>query len=379
MVSRVELIAPSLLNAKRNENSKAGFLNNGVIKLPVIEAGSFLRGVSMNKKKVLALSGALSLAILLGGCGEKAAAPSVEKTEAVQVTRRERWTGSAESYFAVIIDDLGREVRLAKKPERIVVTSASFLEPLHAVGGDVVGRPDSRTSMPEFAKNKTSIGRVYNIDVEKLIACAPDLVIVNKGMNEKLLTTLDMNRIPALVLDMKNYESVKRGIEIFAKVTGNVEEGKAYIRQLDEGIEKIVNSVPKEDKRIVILHSTGQGLSVQLDTSIAGSVAKGLGFVNVAQGMSAIEGNPDAAPYSIEMLVEQNPEIMFITSMGKIEDIKRSMEKNIADSPAWQTIPAVKNGKVYYLSQNNFLLSPGVRFPEAFREMGSLIYPEAVK
>ena len=37
--------------------------------------------------------------------------------------------------FATIKDDLGREVSLAKKPERIVVTSASFLEPLHAVGG----------------------------------------------------------------------------------------------------------------------------------------------------------------------------------------------------------------------------------------------------
>lgn len=338
-----------------------------------------MRGVSMNKKKLLALAGALSLAILFGGCGEKAAAPSAGKTGAVQGTHREHGTDSAENHFAVIVDDLGREVRLAKKPERIVVTSASFLEPLHAVGGDVAGRPDSRTNMPEFAKNKTSIGRVYNIDVEKLIACEPDLVIVNKGMNEKLLTTLDMNRIPALVLDMKNYESVKRDIEIFAQITGNVEGGRDYIRQLDERIEKIVSGVPKEDKRVVILHSTGQGLSVQLDTSIAGSVARTLGFVNVAQGMSAIEGNPDAAPYSIEMLVEQNPEIMFITSMGKIEDIKRSMEKTIADSPAWQTIPAVKNGKVYYLSQNNFLLSPGVRFPDAFREMGSLIYPEAIK
>lgn len=332
----------------------------------------------MNKRSAIALSAALSLSILTVGCGEPAAPPA-SKAGVSQENRRGQGTGPAENYFAVIIDDLGREVRLPKKPERIVVTSASFLEPLHAVGGDVVGRPDSRTNMPEFAKDKTSIGRVYNIDVEKLIACAPDLVIVNKGMNEKLLTTLDMNRIPALVLDMKNYESVKREIGIFAQITGNLAGGQEYVRSLDEKIDSIVDRVPKEDKRVAILHSTGQGLSVQLDTSIAGSVAKRLGFVNVAQGMSPLEGNPDAAPYSIEVLVEQNPEIIFVTSMGKIEDIKRSMEKTIAESPAWQTIPAVKNGKVYYLSQNNFLLSPGVRFPEAYREMAALIYPEAVK
>lgn len=333
----------------------------------------------MSNKKMAAVSAILSLGLLLGGCGEKAAAPAGSGAAAVQSNHKEHGTKAAENYFAVITDDMGREVRLTKKPERIVVTSASFLEPLHAVGGDVVGRPDSKTNMPEFAKDKTSIGRVYNIDVEKLISCSPDLVVINKGMNEKLLTTLDMNKIPAVVLDMKNYDSVKREIGVFAQITGNKEAGEKFVKSLDDKIEAIVNKVPQEKKRIVILHSTGQGLSVQLDTSIAGSVAKRLGFVNVAQGMNAIEGNPDAAPYSIETLVEQNPEIIFVTSMGKLEDIKKSMEKTIADSPAWQTIPAVKSGKLYYLSQNHFLLSPGVHFPEAFEEMAKLIYPEAVK
>lgn len=335
----------------------------------------------MSKKKLAVLSAILSFTFMFGGCGEKTAAPggSGSKAAVSQSNHKEHGTASAENYFAVIIDDMGREVRLPKKPERIVVTSASFLEPLHVVGGDVVGRPDSRTNMPDFAKDKTSIGRVYNIDVEKLVACSPDLVIINKGMNEKLLTTLDMNKIPAIVLDMKNYDSVKRDIGVFAQLTGNKEAGEKFVKNMDEKIDNIVAVVPQESKRVAILHSTGQGLSVQLDTSIAGSVAKRLGFVNVAQGMNAIEGNPDAAPYSIETLVEQNPEIIFVTSMGKIEDIKKSMEKTIAESPAWQTIPAVKNGKLYYLSQNHFLLSPGVHFPDAFEEMAKLIYPGAVK
>ena len=46
---------------------------------------------------------------------------------------------SSDAPFATIHDALGRDVELAKKPSRIVVTSASFLEPLHEVGGDVVG------------------------------------------------------------------------------------------------------------------------------------------------------------------------------------------------------------------------------------------------
>ncbi|MBQ9376714.1 MAG: ABC transporter substrate-binding protein [Schwartzia sp.] len=318
-------------------------------------------------KRVLWVVCAFLLAAALAGCGggQKQEKPA----EAPKDTKA----------FAVIKDDLGREVTLTKKPERIVVTSASFLEPLHAVGGDVVGRPDSKSPMPEFAKNKTSIGRVYNVDLEKVLACSPDLVIVNSGMNEKLVPSFEMNGIPAIVLDMKNYEEVKREVEVFSQVTGEKERGKEVVKAMEDRINAVISRVPKDKRRMVILHSTSQGLTVQLETSIAGSVAKMLGFVNVAAGMTAMEKRPDAAPYSIETLVEQNPEIIFITSMGKMDEVKASMEQTMASNPAWQTIPAVKDGRVYYLSQERFLLSPGLHYPEAVEEMAGLIYPEAVK
>jgi len=252
-----------------------------------------------NYFRLFALSIVLAAAVLFVGCGAEKAAGTEQGTN-----------------FAVIKDDMGREVTLAKKPERIVVLSASFLEPLHAVGGDVVGRPDSKTKMPDYAKDKASVGEVYQIDVEKVLACQPDLVIINKGMNEKLVSTLEENKIPAIVIDMRSYEDVKREIGIFAQVTGEKEKGEALIKDMDEKIQGVLARVPKEKKRVAILHSTSQGLSVQLDGSIAGSIAKTLGWENVAAGMTPLENNPDAAPYSMETLVEQNPDIIFVTSMG---------------------------------------------------------------
>ena len=123
------------------------------------------------KKRFLAALFCLLLALALSGCGSEQGAGS-----------------SSGQVFAKVQDDLGREVIFEKKPERIVVTSASFLEPLEAVGGAdlVVGRPDSKTKMPAYAKDITSVGKVYQIDTEKVLACQPDLVIINKGMNEKL-------------------------------------------------------------------------------------------------------------------------------------------------------------------------------------------------
>ena len=275
--------------------------------------------------------------------------------------------------YAAITDDLGRNVELTKKPQRIVVTSASFLEPLEAVDGAdlVVGRPDSKTKMPEFAQNIASVGKV--------IACQPDLVIINKGMNEKLIDTLESNGIKTVVLDMKSYEDVKREVTAMAKITGAEDKGEALIKAMDDKIAAVKAKIPQDKRRIAIIHSTNQGLTVQLDGSIAGSVAKMLGWENTASSLTPLEKNPDAAPYSLETLVEQNPELLFITSMGKIEAIKAGMDETMQQNPAWQSVGAVKNGKVYYLPQDLFLLSPGIHYPEAAAKMAACVYPEAFK
>ena len=310
----------------------------------------------MIKLWALALFTATSL--LLTACG----APAAENPQ----------TGSA---YATVTDDNGRTVTFDKKPERIVVTSASFLEPLYAVGGSVVGRPESKTKVPPEAKEVPRIGRVYQIDAEKVIALKPDLVILNKGMNEKLIDTLNANYIKTLVLDMKSYEDVKREIGIFAALTGEKEKGEALVQKMDADIDAVRTSIPQEKKRVAIIHSTGQGLSVQLDGSIAGNIANILGWENTAAGMPALDKNPDAAPYSMETLVAQNPDIIFVTSMGEEAEIRASMEAMFAESPAWQSVGAIRDGRVYYLPQEMFLFSPGIEYPAAVKYMARLVYP----
>ncbi|MBQ9479572.1 MAG: ABC transporter substrate-binding protein [Selenomonadaceae bacterium] len=311
-------------------------------------------------KKILLL---MALAMLMVGCGDQLQEPPPNPDPAKP--------------FAILTDQIGRQVTFKVKPERIAVTSAGFLEPLHQLDGNIVGRPDSRTQMPEWAKSAdiASIGPVYQIDVELLIACRPDLVIINKGMNEKLLGVLSENNIHALVLDMKTFGSFKRVMRTFAILTDNESKGEDMIADMERRIDDVIETLPKENHRVAILHSTAQGLSVQLEGSIAGDIVKKLGWTNVADGMTPLENNPDAAPYSMETLAEQNPEIIFVTSMGPIDEIKADMENMIAGNEAWRSIGAVRDGRVYYLPQDLFLLSPGLRYPEAFETIAQLIYP----
>lgn len=312
-------------------------------------------------KKIFLL---MVLTVLMSGCGLVPSVPPPDPDPAQP--------------FAVLTDQADRQVIFKTKPEHIVVTSAGFLEPLHQLGGNIVGRPDSRTHMPDWAKSIASVGHVYQIDMERVLVCRPDLVIINKGMNEKLLKTLDENGIEALVMDMKTYHSFKRVLRTFAIITENEAKSEEIIGEMEKRIGAVVEKLPKKNMRVAILHSTAQGLSVQLKGSIAGSIVKEFGWTNVADGMTPFEHNPDAAPYSMETLAEQNPEIIFVTSMGPIEDIRADMEYLIGSNPAWQAIGAVRDGKIFYLPQDLFLLSPGLRYPEAYELIARLVYPTEV-
>ncbi|MCR5176782.1 MAG: ABC transporter substrate-binding protein [Anaerovibrio sp.] len=273
-----------------------------------------------------------------------------------------------------ITDDIGRTVNLAKKPERIVVLSASFLEPLHLLGGNVVGRPSSQAA-PEFAKDIPSIGKAVQVDMEKVLALNPDLVIINKGMNEKLIGVLSDNGIPSIVIKAKTYEDVKRELGIFAQLTDNRAKADEAIKEMDGRIAAIKEKLPKDKTRVAVLFSSSQGLNIQLSGSIAGSVCHDFGWENVAEGMMPLDKNPDATPYSMEILVEKNPDVLFVVTMGNADTLKNEMLSEFKNNPGWNTVQAVKDDRVYFLPQTMYLINPGLRYPECYEDMAKMVYP----
>ena len=65
--------------------------------------------------------------------------------------------------------------------------------------------------------------------------------------------------------------------------------------------------------------------------------------------------------------------------MGDHAKIEARLKKDVQGNPAWNSLRAVKNGKVYVLPERLFLLNPGLKYPEAVRFMAKDIFPEAVK
>lgn len=289
------------------------------------------------------------------------------------------------STITKITDDNQREVTLKKIPERIVVLSPSFLDLVEAVDGKVVGRAKTQVGkVPAFAKDAAEVGFIFNINVEKIVELKPDLVIAYKGMHERYLDTLGSNNIPVVVLNLKSYDDVKHSMLTIGKIMHKDAKAQEVVAKLDKDIDATVSKLPKHERSVAILHITSMGITMEKETSIAGCCAKMLKMHNVVQGETKpVSGpmgtQPDKAPYSLEDLLEKNPQVILITSMGAPRDAEGNPKLDIMKHEAWQSIAAVKNKQVFFLPDDLFLLNPGLEYPKAVRYMAARMYPDVVK
>lgn len=288
--------------------------------------------------------------------------------------------GSSSGAYAVVTDDRGTVVTLPEKPQRVVVLSTSLLNFAAAVDGDLAGRSAVKAedaSLPAKYQAVSDVGPVYNVSLEKVLACQPDLVIASADHHAKLAAQLEESHIPVLVLKTKTYDDVKRNLDIIGKVYGKEDAAKAKEAELDQAVQAIADAVPAQGKRVAIIHATPSSVSVELPSSIAGDMAQLLHLQNIAAD-SATDGQTTRIPYSMESLVQADPDVIFLTSMGSSDKIEKRIQEDIKGNPAWASLSAVKAGRVYVLPEKYFLLNPGLDYPKAVAYMAHLVYPEAV-
>ena len=59
------------------------------------------------------------------------------------------------------------------------------------------------------------------------------------------------------------------------------------------------------------------------------------------------------------------------------EGMKRNVEQFIADNPAWSSLTAVKEDRVYYVEKRLYGLKPNARWAEAYQKLADIFWPEA--
>lgn len=322
---------------------------------------------SEHKAAALLLSAVLASGLLSGCSSTPANEP--EKTAAGQENESEK--------TIQITDDLDRTIEI-RKPERTAILIGSFADMWNDAGGAdtlAAAAHDSWTSFDLPLENVTDLGEVKNISLEALLDSRPDLVIASsKNESQKeLKSRLDASGIPVLYFDVSSFEDYLRVFSIFCTLTGNEQAWQQKALAQQQEIDAVKAAVPAENHPSVLaLRATSKGVKALGNSgSVLGEMLADLQADNIARDGFSTD------TLSMEEIIERDPDCIFLVYQGSREDAERQAEQVLFSNPAYQSLSAVKNGRVYVLDPSLYNLKPNDRWAEAYAGLFEDLYPDA--
>lgn len=139
------------------------------------------------------------------------------------------------------IDQLNTTIRLASTPRRIVSLVPSQTQLLHAFGleNEVVGITKFCISPDEWFQTKERVGGTKSVNLEKVRALHPDLIIGNKEEN----TQADIEALraiaPVWMSDIYLLEDALAMIESLGNLVGKEQESTSILNKIDHAFREL--------------------------------------------------------------------------------------------------------------------------------------------
>ena len=264
----------------------------------------------------------------------------------------------------------GQTYTVPKDPQKIAVLSNSVLSMLYAVDGKAISRVSTTDPLPPEIEALPVLGQTANINMEQLLGLNPDLVLGLENQHKKYESQLQSSKIPTVLI---NYDGIKDNvplIKFLGALTNHEDKATTLANTYESNVNKVKDSVKaQQPARVAVLRATGKGVTAETDAAITASMVKDLGMTNVVSTHLDKTTTDKTVPYSLETLAADDPDIIFVVTMGKEEEITKAMKKAMTDNPAWTNLKAVQNNRVVYLPSKLFLLNPGLQTPEAMARL----------
>ncbi|MBK9422468.1 MAG: ABC transporter substrate-binding protein [Flavobacteriales bacterium] len=145
-----------------------------------------------------------------------------------------------------VIDQMHRTVRVPVHPQRIISLVPSQTELLFDLGlGDrVVGITKFCVHPKEWFNTKVRVGGTKQVDLAKVRALEPDLIIGNKEENDQADIEALEREFPVWLSDVKNLDQAFEMIERVGELTGTIPEASrihAGIRSAFEDLQPLTS------------------------------------------------------------------------------------------------------------------------------------------
>lgn len=300
-------------------------------------------------KRILAL---LLICTVLSGCG---AAEAPESRDGITFT-----------------DSMDRTITVSA-PQRVGICSGSLAECWLLAGGEIaaVTRDAVTERNLELPKNYIDLGSLKEPSAEAILAAELDFVILMSSLpnHVAMAETLEKTGTAFAYFDVENFSDYLELMKIFTDITGHSDLYEANAAALQPQIESIIENGKREDSPTVLILRTSSSRVKVLDSIfMVGGMLKEFGCVNIADSDGSL-----LTELSLEAIVQADPDYIFISCMGDLEEGQAQLEASLTSNPIWDTLQAVENNRVFWLDKELFHQKPNARWGESYEILAELL------
>jgi iron complex transport system substrate-binding protein len=241
-----------------------------------------------------------------------------------------------------IRDASGTYVTIPAPPRRIISLAPSVTEILFALGLDVeiVGISDADDYPPDKVQKKARVGGVL-INLERVVALRPDLVIGMPSLQRDQLARLRTIRLAVLAIDAASIDETTAQIRLLGSATGRVREAE----DLASTVEHRAQVVRPTIRRRVYIEAWNEPVTVAGAGTLIHDLVQRAGGSNIFGDLKGYVQVP------LENVLVRNPQVIFLLYPGHGSLLAR---------PGWPALAAARDGRIYELPAS-LVSRPGPR------------------
>ncbi len=226
------------------------------------------------------------------------------------------------------------------KPQRIVALAPHIVELLFDIGAgqQIVGTVEY-ADQPKAALDIPRVGSYHGMQVEKLLALNPDLVIAWKSGNAES----DIDKMQRLGLNIVfsnpvNIDDVATELRYFGKLTHHQKQAEKVALAYEQRLQKLRSENSTKPSIAVFYQLWSEPMMTVNGTTWINQL------IEVCQGVNVFADNPTPYPkLSIENVIVAQPQLMILPINNA------GTPQAVIDWQKWPEIPAVENNKFIHV------------------------------